>query len=48
MNERTAPPADATPPPPAPRTASAVSGRDREFLPAALEILESPPPPAGR
>jgi len=23
-----------------------VTGRDREFLPAALEILESPPPPA--
>src|SRR5208282_4701787 len=30
---------------PAPRPAPAVSGRDREFLPAALEILESPPPP---
>jgi hemolysin D len=28
--------------PPAPRI---VSGRDREFLPAALEILETPPPP---
>ena len=25
---------------------SPVKGRDREFLPAALEILESPPPPA--
>ena len=25
--------------------AAAVSGRDREFLPAALEILETPPPP---
>ena len=43
MNERTAVPVAA---PPAPRIASAVSGRDREFLPAALEILESPPPPA--
>ena len=44
MNERAAPPA--TPPhPPASRPASAVSGRDREFLPAALEILETPPPP---
>ncbi len=45
MNERTAPPAEPPPPPPVPRTAPAVSGRDREFLPAALEILESPPPP---
>ncbi len=45
MNERTAPPAEPPPPPPAPRPAVAVSGRDREFLPAALEILESPPPP---
>ena len=45
MNERAAPP-EATPPPdPAPRTAVRVSGRDREFLPAALEILETPPPP---
>ncbi len=44
MNERTAPPAE-PPPPPAPRPAPAISGRDREFLPAALEILESPPPP---
>ena len=30
---------------PAPRLASAVVGRDREFLPAALEILETPAPP---
>ena len=47
MNERAAPPAAAPPPshPPAPRTPDAVSGRDREFLPAALEILETPPPP---
>jgi membrane fusion protein, hemolysin D len=46
MNERATPPA-APPaaPPPAPRPPDAVSGRDREFLPAALEILETPPPP---
>ncbi len=46
MNERAAPPAA---PPPQPRPARqvpvAISGRDREFLPAALEILETPPPP---
>ncbi|RBP00180.1 hemolysin D, partial [Roseiarcus fermentans] len=46
MNQRTPPPAEA---PRAPQPASpprpAVSGRDREFLPAAIEILESPPPP---
>jgi hemolysin D len=43
MNARITPSA-VTPrsPPPAPRV---VSGRDREFLPAALEILETPPPP---
>ncbi len=37
------------PPPsqrPAARPASTVAGRDREFLPAALEILETPAPPA--
>ncbi len=45
MNERTAPPAATPPQPPAPRPSSGVSGRDREFLPAALEILETPPPP---
>src|ERR1700744_2497979 len=48
MNERTAPPV-APPPPPPPKpsrqTPIAVLGRDREFLPAALEILETPPPP---
>jgi hemolysin D len=33
-----------TPPPPS-RALSVVAGRDREFLPAALEILETPPPP---
>ena len=49
MNERTAPPA--TPAPSAPRPVAPaqpwpkVSGRDREFLPAALEILETPPAP---
>ena len=44
MNERAAPP-EAPPPRPSPRTPVAVAGRDREFLPAALEILETPPPP---
>jgi hemolysin D len=52
MNERAALPAG--PPPPRPPTSrsptpwapNAVAGRDREFLPAALEILETPPPPA--
>jgi hemolysin D len=46
MNERAAPP-EASPPQPRPsqRTPPAVAGRDREFLPAALEILETPPPP---
>ena len=45
MNERASPPAATPPPPPAPRAPDAVTGRDREFLPAALEILETPPPP---
>jgi hemolysin D len=45
MNERTAPPAKAPAPTPAPGAPAQVSGRDREFLPAALEILETPPPP---
>jgi hemolysin D len=44
MNQRAGPPPAAQPPSAAPRP-SAVSGRDREFLPAALEILETPPPP---
>ena len=43
--DRGARPAKIPPQPPAPRAAPAVSGRDREFLPAALEILETPPPP---
>ena len=47
MNERATPPA----PPPKPEAAkpqpyvSPVQGRDREFRPAALEILETPPSP---
>jgi hemolysin D len=48
MNERAAPP-EAPPPTPPPQPSRppplAVTGRDREFLPAALEILETPPPP---
>src|SRR4029077_17742322 len=46
MNERAAPPA-APPPQPQPSRPPpiVVTGRDREFLPAALEILETPPPP---
>jgi hemolysin D len=44
MNER---PAPASPPPPRQtQSAPRISGRDREFLPAALELLETPPPPA--
>jgi hemolysin D len=42
MNERAAP----LPVPSQPHPQPAVSRRDLEFLPAALEILESPPPPA--
>ncbi len=45
MNERAAPP-PAPPQASRPQPRPTVSGRDREFLPAALEILESPPPPA--
>ena len=47
MNERAAPPASPSPPPrpSAPRAPATISGRDREFLPAAVEILETPPPP---
>jgi hemolysin D len=44
MNARVQPPGE-TPQPPTARPTSAVSGGDREFLPAALEILETPPPP---
>jgi hemolysin D len=43
MNERAAPPAQ--PGKPAPRDPPPASRRDREFLPAALEILETPPAP---
>jgi hemolysin D len=46
MNERTAPPEAGPQPRPSPRAKLEVAGRDREFLPAALEILETPPPPA--
>jgi hemolysin D len=46
MNERAIPPPK---PSPSPQSSGpppiAVTGRDREFLPAALEILETPPPP---
>ena len=48
MNERTAPPAAEKPQPPQKPSAppaSPIKGRDREFLPAALEILETPPAP---
>ncbi len=43
MNDRAAPPT--APGVPSPRPPAMVSGRDREFLPAALEILETPPAP---
>ena len=42
MNDRAVPPAATSLRRPPPVT---VTGRDREFLPAALEILETPPPP---
>ena len=50
MNERAAPPPTPAEKPRPPRktaasSLSAVRGRDREFLPAALEILETPPSP---
>jgi hemolysin D len=46
VNERAAPPEPSPQPAPRPQpTIAAVAGRDREFLPAALEILETPPPP---
>jgi hemolysin D len=46
MNKRTAPPPPSSAPPrPVTRDAAEITGRDREFLPAALEILETPPPP---
>jgi hemolysin D len=44
MNQRATPPPNAPSPTPA-SPWPAMSGRDREFLPAALEILETPPPP---
>ncbi len=46
MNERTTPPTSAKTETQKPQAyVSPVQGRDREFLPAALEILETPPPP---
>ena len=49
MNERAAPPPRRPSPHRRPSLhgprSAAVTGRDREFLPAALEILETPPPP---
>ncbi len=46
MNARFVPPAEnPLPSPPGRIVSSAPSGRDREFLPAALEILETPAPP---
>jgi len=49
MNERAAPPPTPEKPAVPAKTAapgsSGVRGRDREFLPAALEILETPPAP---
>ena len=46
MNERAIPPPKPSPSPPSSGPPPlAVTGRDREFLPAALEILETPPPP---
>jgi len=43
MNQRAAPPP--APRQPVPSPAAIVSGRDREFLPAAIEVLETPAPP---
>jgi hemolysin D len=45
MNERATPPQAPPRPRPSAPTPLMVTGRDREFLPAALEILETPPPP---
>lgn len=45
MNERTLPPLPPASPHPVSRPAAVISGRDREFLPAAIEILETPAPP---
>jgi hemolysin D len=44
VNTRTEPPPPASPQPTS-RPAAVISGRDREFLPAAIEILETPAPP---
>ena len=45
MNDRTVPPLPPAPPLPVDRPAAGICGRDREFLPAAIEILETPAPP---
>ncbi|OHV88212.1 HlyD family type I secretion periplasmic adaptor subunit [Mesorhizobium sp. ORS 3428] len=44
MNQRTVPPPSPAPQP-ANRSGAVICGRDREFLPAAIEILETPAPP---
>jgi hemolysin D len=45
MNVRASPPGSPPPPSKPAASPSAITGRDREFLPAALEILETPPAP---
>ncbi len=45
MNERAAPPPSPPPRQPVTLPVAVVAGRDREFLPAAIEILETPAPP---
>src|SRR5438876_8345040 len=45
MNDRAVPPLPPAPPLPVNRPAAGICGRDREFLPAAIEILETPAPP---
>ncbi|TPK58749.1 HlyD family type I secretion periplasmic adaptor subunit [Mesorhizobium sp. B2-4-19] len=45
MNERTLPPLPSPSPRPVSQSVAIISGRDREFLPAAIEILETPAPP---
>ncbi|OKO74232.1 hypothetical protein AC628_22955 [Bradyrhizobium sp. NAS96.2] len=45
MNQRAVPPPAPPSRQPVPPSAPVVTGRDREFLPAAIEILETPAPP---
>ena len=45
MNDRTVPPLPPASQLPVNRPAAGICGRDREFLPAAIEILETPAPP---